>query len=64
MGMSMSKDNEMSLQERLDAVGKEHSQAVRKLEVFHLNHVGRPAMRRKNIDQETPHHERYGCRGL
>ena len=53
----------MSLRGRFGAVGEEHSQAVRKLEVFHLNHVGRPEIMMKNIDQKTPHHERYGCRG-
>jgi len=31
-----------------------------KVEVFHLNHVGRPEMIRKDVDQKIPHHERYG----
>jgi hypothetical protein len=33
---------------------------VKKVEVSHLNHVWRPEMIMKNVDQKMPHHERYG----
>ena len=51
----------MSFAEKLGGYEKKrNSQKVRKLEVFHSNHVRRPEIMRNNVVQETPHHERYG----
>jgi hypothetical protein len=33
---------------------------VKKVEISHWNHVRRPEIIRKNVDQKRPHHERYG----
>jgi hypothetical protein len=52
--------SEMNQPEQLGGERKEHSQEVRKLEVFHSNHVRRPEIMMKKIDQKIPHHERYG----
>ena len=50
----------MSFAEQLGVHRKEDSQKVRKVEVFHLNHVWRPEMMRENVARKIPYHERYG----